>query len=236
MSPTNHHGQRVGDEVPGWSPRPRPEPVGLDGAYVRVEPVGPQHVASLFTALCQPQDDPLWTYRFAPMPLDLAALDREVADWMAATDALTFAIVPLGGVASGVATYTRIEPAHGQVEIASVLFSRALQRTREATEALHLLSGHVFDDLGYRRLEWKCDALNEPSRRAAYRLGFRHEGRFRHHLVVRGRARDTDWFSITDAEWPQVRAHQARWLAPDNFDTDGRQRTSLSTLTVGTDS
>ena len=200
---------------------------------MRLEPVGPEHVASLYAALCRPEDEPLWTYRFAPRPVDMAGLAREVAAWASSPDSLTFAIVPHGGVAAGVATYTRIEPAHGQIEIASVLFARTLQRTRAATEAIHLLSSHAFDDLGYRRLEWKCDALNEPSRRAACRLGFRYEGRFRNHLVMRGRARDTDWFSITDAEWPQVRACQERWLAAANFDEDGRQRTSLSELTVG---
>ena len=233
MSSTNDHGQRVGDEVPGWEPRRRPVPVVLEGASVRVEPVGAQHVSALYAALCQPQDEPLWTYRFAPMPVDHGALEREVAAWAAASEALTFAIVPHGGAAAGVATYTRIEPEHGQIEVASVLFARSLQRTRAATEALHLLSRHAFDDLGYRRLEWKCDALNEPSRRAAYRLGFSYEGRFRNHLVVRGRARDTDWFSITDAEWSQVRARQEQWLAPANFDDAGKQRTALSDLTVG---
>lgn len=243
MSPTNDHGQQVGAEVSGWEPRARPVPVVLEGAYVRVEPVSAKHVESLYDLLCQPPDEPLWTYRPAPMPVDRAGLGCEVAAWATAPEQLTFAIVPhagelaggdlAGGVAAGVATYTRIEPAHGQIEVASVLFARSLQRTRAATEALHLLSRHVFDDLGYRRLEWKCDALNEPSRRAAFRLGFRHEGCFRNHLVVRGRSRDTDWFSITDSEWPQVRARQERWLDPANFDREGRQRSALSDRMVG---
>jgi Acetyltransferase (GNAT) domain len=127
----------------------------------------------------------------------------------------------------------RIDPATGQVEIAGVLYARTLQRTRAATEAIHLTMRHAFDDLGYRRFEWKCDSLNEPSQRAALRLGFRYEGRFRHHMVTRGCNRDTDWFSVTDAEWPAVRAAHERWLDPSNFDADGRQLVALSELTGG---
>ena len=118
------------------------------------------------------------------------------------------------------------------MEIAGVLFSRRLQRTRAATEAVHLTMRYAFDDLGYRRFEWKCDSLNKPSRRAARRLGFRYEGRFRHHMVTKGRNRDTDWFSVTDTEWPEVHAAHRTWLDPGNFDADGCQRMSLSSLTA----
>jgi RimJ/RimL family protein N-acetyltransferase len=135
---------------------------------------------------------------------------------------------PVGGAPSGIASYTRIDPATGQIEVAGVLFARSLQRTRAATEAIHLLMRHAFDDLGYRRFEWKCDSLNEPSRRAAARLGFTYEGRFRQHMVTKGRNRDTDWFSVTDTEWPAVRGGHEAWLDPANFDGDGRQRTALS--------
>jgi hypothetical protein len=140
--------------------------------------------------------------------------------------------VPRGGLAEGIASFTRIDRATGQVEIAGVLFSRRLQRTRAATEPVHLTMRYAFDQLGYRRFEWKCDSLNEPSRRAARRLGFRYEGRFRQHMVTKGRNRDTDWFSVTDSEWPGVRAAHQIWLDPGNFDADGRQQIPLSSLTA----
>ncbi len=126
----------------------------------------------------------------------------------------------------------RIDPHHGQVEVAGVLLGRALQRTRAATEAIHLLMRNAFD-LGYRRFEWKCDSLNEPSRRAALRLGFVEEGRFRNHMVTQGRNRDTDWFSLTDGEWPAVRTAHERWLDPANFDDEGRQRVALAAMRAG---
>jgi RimJ/RimL family protein N-acetyltransferase len=122
----------------------------------------------------------------------------------------------------------RIEPSHRCLEVGDILFAPALQRTRAATEAMYLMAAHAFDDLHYRRYEWKCDALNAPSRRAAIRLGFTFEGIFRRHMIVKGRSRDTAWFSIVDAEWPVRKAEFERWLDPANFDADGRQRTSLN--------
>lgn len=235
MPETNEFGQQVGDVVVGWEPRPRPEPVTLTGRHVTVEPLSSARYAELFAATCGPDDGPLWTYRPVPRPASLADLWMHLAELVDSPAAVSFALVPLegeyAGRAAGIASYMRIEPAMGQVEVAGVLFSRALQRTRAATEAIHLLMRHAFDDLGYRRFEWKCDSLNEPSRRAAARLGFRHEGRFRHHMVTQGRSRDTDWFSVTDSEWPAVRAAHERWLDEANFDDDGRQRVSLSELT-----
>jgi RimJ/RimL family protein N-acetyltransferase len=134
---------------------------------------------------------------------------------------------PWAGTPAGLASYLRIEPAHGQVEIGGILWSRRMRGTPASTEAVHLMVAHAFDDLGYRRLEWKCDSRNEPSRRAAARLGFVHEGRFRHHQVVKGHNRDTDWFSLTDQDWPAVRAAHRAWLDPASFDADGRQRHPL---------
>jgi RimJ/RimL family protein N-acetyltransferase len=154
-------------------------------------------------------------------------MERLIGATLAAAGLLTFALVPTGERAQGIASYTRIDPATGQVEIAGVLYARTLQRTRAATEAIHLSMRHAFEDLGYRRFEWKCDSLNEPSRRAAARLGFTYEGRFRNHMVTKGFNRDTDWFSVTDAEWPEVRAEHERWLDPANFDADGGQLTRL---------
>ncbi|RJS45040.1 GNAT family N-acetyltransferase [Nocardioides cavernaquae] len=222
----------VGDAVPGWVPRPRPEPLRLQGRYVDVEPLSSAHYADLFAATCGPDDDSLWTYRPIDRPSTLPTLWMHLAAAVDSPVDLAFALVPRegpsAGAAAGVASYLRIEPAHGQVEVGGILLGRALQRSRAATEALHLLMGHAFDDLGYRRFEWKCDSLNEPSRRAAERLGFRHEGRFRNHMVVKGRNRDTDWFSVTDVEWPAVRERHEAWLEPSNFATDGQQRTALA--------
>lgn len=236
MSPTNEHGQPVGDPVVGWEPCRLPGPVTLVGRYVRLEPLAADHAEPLFAALCGPDDAPLWTYRFGEQPVDVAAMAREVAALAAATETVTLVIVPLegagAGVPAGMATYLRIEPAHGSLEVGSVIFGARLQRTRAATEAIHLMARHAFDDLGYRRFEWKCDSRNEPSRVAAARLGFAYEGRFRRHLVTKGRNRDTDWFSMIDTEWPAVRAAHERWLDPDNFDADGRQRRSLRELTA----
>jgi RimJ/RimL family protein N-acetyltransferase len=227
----NEFGQPVGDVVPGWEPRKAPAPVTLTGRYIRVEPLSVDHAADLHAVLCGADDRELWTYRATEPPATVDGMAELITATLAAPDLLTFALVPAGGTAAGIASYTRIDPAHGQVEVAGVLYARTLQRTRAATEAIHLLMRHAFEDLGYRRFEWKCDSLNEPSRRAAARLGFGYEGRFRNHMVTKGRNRDTDWFSVTDADWPRVRAAHETWLDPANFDAGGRQLTSLSDLT-----
>ncbi|MEX0426538.1 GNAT family N-acetyltransferase [Nocardioides sp. DS6] len=223
--------------LPDWTPRPWPEPVALEGRYVRVTPLTSAAYADLYAATCGPDDVDLWTYRPVEAPTSLAALWMHLAEAVDAPDQVPYALVPTegerAGKASGLASYLRISPTHGSLEVGGVLFGHAMQRTRAATEAIHLLMRHAFDDLGYRRLEWKCDRLNEPSRRAALRLGLSHEGRFRRHLVVKGRNRDTDWFAVTDEEWPAVRAAHERWLDPANFDLDGQQRVALSALTAG---
>ena len=230
MPEVNEYGQPVGDRI-AWAPRSRPQPVTLSGAYLVVEPLTAAHASALHAALCGSADRPLWTYRPTEPPPDVAAMAALIEAHLGDADLVTFALVPRDGTAEGIASFTRIDPANGQVEIAGVLFSRRLQRTRAATEAVHLTMRYAFEDLGYRRFEWKCDSLNEPSRRAARRLGFRYEGRFRHHMVTKSRNRDTDWFSVTDTEWPAVRAAHRAWLDPDNFDAAGRQRNSLSSLT-----
>ena len=228
---TNEHGQQVGDEVPEWTPRTPPGPVTLEGRYVRLEALAADHAEPLFEALCGPDDASLWTYRPTDPPTDVAGMARVVAETAASPDTVTLAIVPLDtGRAAGMATYYRVDPQHGTIEVAGVIYARSLQRTRAATEAIHLMACHAFEELGYRRFEWKCDSLNEPSARAARRLGFTYEGRFRHHMVTKGRNRDTDWFSITDTEWPAVRSLHERWLDPANFEDDGTQRTALSAL------
>jgi len=222
----------VGEAVPGWVPRPRPEPVRLEGRYVDLEPLSSAHYADLFAATCGPDDDGLWTYRPVERPTSLAALWMHLAGIVDSPVDVSFALVPRegpsAGRAAGVASYLRIEPAHGQIEVGGILLGAGLRRTRAATEAVHLLMRHAFDTLGYRRFEWKCDSLNEPSRWAARRLGFVPEGTFRNHMVVKGHNRDTDWFSVTDAEWPAVRARHEAWLDPANFGADGGQREALA--------
>ena len=229
MPELNEYDQPVGDLLSEWSPRLPPAPVTLEGRYVDVEPLGVHHAADLLRAVCGPDDRSLWTYRPTEPPADLGEMTGLVERTLADPSLLTFALVPRGRAAEGIASYTRIDPTTGQVEVAGVLYARSLQRTRAATEAIHLLMRHAFDDLGYRRFEWKCDSLNEPSRRAAARLGFAYEGRFRNHMITKGRNRDTDWFTVIDTEWPAVRAAHERWLDPANFDADGRQRTPLRT-------
>ena len=222
----------VGDAVPGWVPRPRPEPVRLEGRYVDLDPLSSAHYADLLATTCGPDDDGLWTYRPVDRPTSLATLWMHLAAIVDSPTDVSFALVPRegpsAGRAAGVASYLRIEPAHGQVEVGGILLGAGLRRTRAGTEAIHLLMRHALDDLGYRRFEWKCDSLNEPSRHAAARLGFTPEGTFRNHMVVKGRNRDTDWFSVTDAEWPAVRARHEAWLDPANFDEAGQQRTALA--------
>lgn len=233
MPELNEFDQYVGDPVPGWAPREPAVAVSLSGRYVDLEPLTVAHSADLFAALCDEASRELWTYRPTEPPADVAAMAALVEATLAAPGMETTVLCPAGGTAAGLASFMRIDPGFGQVEVAGVLYARSLQRTRAATEAIHLLARHVFETLGYRRFEWKCDSLNEPSRRAAARLGFTYEGRFRQHMVIKGRNRDTDWFSITDGEWPAVRAAHEQWLDPGNFDEDGRQRSSLSDVVGG---
>lgn len=235
---TNSHGQPVGDLVEGWEPRAWPGPVTLEGRYVRVEPLTPAHAGPLFHATCGPLDEDLWTYRPTPMPSSAEAMAElvDVTLTREGVEATTFAFVPAEDesvdLAAGFASYMRVDRGAGSIEVGGVMLGKRLQRTRAATEALHLLMRHAFEVLGYRRFEWKCDGLNEPSRRAAARLGLVYEGRFRQHMIVKGRNRDTDWFSLTDAEWPAVGAAHEQWLDPANFDDNGDQVTSLSALTA----
>jgi RimJ/RimL family protein N-acetyltransferase len=210
-------------------PAPRPERLVLQGRYVVLEPLHPrQHGDALFDATAQAADDHLWTYLFdGPYP-DRESFDRALERLAASEDPLYFAIVDRASdKALGRAALMRIEPAHRVIEVGSIIYSTRLQRTRGATEAMYLLARYVFDTLGYRRYEWKCNALNEPSRSAALRLGFTYEGIFRQHLIIKGHNRDTAWYSMLDSEWPERRARFEAWLAPENFDEEGRQRTSL---------
>lgn len=218
-----------GTPLPEFTPPPRPADGPLSGRYVRLERLGPQHGAALFEAF--DGADEMWDYM--PLgPYSRAELDALLADFAVSADPFFFAICDAGtGAASGFCSYLRIAPEDGRIELGYVALSPRLQRTRAATEAFCLLIGWAFDT-GYRRFEWKCNALNLPSRRAAIRLGLSYEGVFRQHSVVKGRNRDTAWFAAIDSEWPQLKAAYAAWLDSRNFDEAGRQRQSLSVLTA----
>jgi RimJ/RimL family protein N-acetyltransferase len=223
---TNEHGQPVGDPV-DWAGARAPEPVVLEGATVRVEPLAAEHAAAIAAHLGSRPE--LWTYRGDEPPADAKEAAQQLAHDAAETDHITFAVVPASsGELEGMATYLRVAPEAGSIEVGSIILAPSLQRTRAATEAQYLLMRHAFEDLGYRRYEWKCDSLNQPSRDAALRLGFTEEGTFRQALVYKGRNRDTTWFSVVDREWPRLRAAFEAWLADDNHDADGRQRRSLA--------
>jgi RimJ/RimL family protein N-acetyltransferase len=218
--------------VPLPSPQtlaPVPRRRSLAGARVRLEPVDPDaHAAGLFAASHDGRDPHLWDYLpYGPFA-DEEALRAWLARAAASEDPLFLAVVDAAtGAPSGVVSFLRVEPAHRVVEIGHIWFAPAIQRTPTATEAIFLLARHAFDDLGYRRLEWKCDAANARSRRAAERFGFTFEGVFRQHMIVKGRNRDTAWYAMLDGEWPAVRTGFERWLDPANFDAGGRQRRSL---------
>ena len=230
--PVNHLGQPVGFAVDGWrAPAPPPrEP--LVGRYCRVEPLDPdRHAADLFAANALDTEGRNWTY-LPYGPFD--TLDSYRA-WLDGTclgsDPLFFAVVDeASSKAVGVASYLRINPAAGSIEVGHINYSPLLQRKIAATEAMFLLMQQVFE-AGYRRYEWKCDALNAPSRAAAQRLGFSFEGIFRQAVIYKGRNRDTAWYAAIDREWPALEAAFQRWLDPANFDGQGRQRIALSELT-----
>jgi RimJ/RimL family protein N-acetyltransferase len=213
-----------------WTGAGLPASGELRGRTVLLRPVDPAADAGpLFRASHPPDGDPtIWTY-LPDGPYESEGQLREKLESDAASaDPLWFTIVPVEfGEAMGRITYLRIDPGNGSIEIGHIWFGPRLRQTTAATEAIYLLARHAFEDLGYRRFEWKCNALNAPSRRAAERFGFRLEGVFRNHQVVKGRNRDTAWFSIVDSEWPAIGAGFAAFLAPENFDADGRQRVSL---------
>jgi RimJ/RimL family protein N-acetyltransferase len=232
----NEHGQPIGDPVPDWRPRPRPEAQILTGSYCRLERLDPtRHGVDLFEADRADLDGTSWTYLpYGPFG-NSAAYSAWLSEVAAQPDPYFFAIVdtedssPTSGRAVGVLSLLRVQPEAGSIEVGHIHFSPALQHRRAGTEVHYLLGRYVLDGLGYRRYEWKCDALNAPSRRAAERLGFSYEGVFRQAQVVKGRNRDTAWYAIIDTDWPAVRTAFETWLAPDNFDPDGHQRSALRT-------
>ncbi|WP_245450084.1 GNAT family N-acetyltransferase [Chelatococcus asaccharovorans] len=202
----------------------------LPGRYCRLEPLeAARHAPDLWRALAG--HDRLWDFLMQGPFADEADFTAYLAEREDRSEALFYIVVDAAnGQAVGWASLMEIRPAHGVIEVGNVLFSPLLQRTPMATEAIALLAAYVFDELGYRRFEWKCNALNAASRRAAVRFGFTFEGIFRQHMIVKGKNRDTAWFAMLDSEWPARRATFAAWLDPANFDADGQQRIALSTL------
>jgi RimJ/RimL family protein N-acetyltransferase len=221
-------GQPVGLPVDA-TPAQRPGPVTLEGRYGRVEKLAARHGAGLWRAYAG--HDHIWTYLSTYGPFaDETAFGKWFDSRLPLEDPYSYAIVDRRGHALGIATLMEIRPAMRVIEVGHIVYSPALQRTPLGTEAQYLLARYAFETLGYRRYEWKCNALNAASRRAALRYGFVYEGTFRQHLIAKGRNRDNAWFSMLDSEWPARKAAFERWLAPENFDAEGRQRTGLSEL------
>ena len=217
--------QPIGAPVPGWNGAKAPGREPLEGRYCRIEPVNVErHAADLYDAYSSAPDGRDWTY-LTIGPFDsLDAFREHLTRAAASTDPLHYAVIDLAtGKAVGTLALMRIDRANGVIEVGHVTYSPRLKRTRIATDAMFLLMKHVFDELGYRRFEWKCDSLNAPSRAAALRYGFTFEGIFRQAIVYRERNRDTAWFSIIDSEWPALRSSYTRWLDAGNFDARGQQ-------------
>jgi RimJ/RimL family protein N-acetyltransferase len=221
-------GQPVGLPVDA-APALLPGPVTLEGRYGRVERLDQRHDATLWKAV--EGRDEIWTYMSSYGPLaDSAAFCEWLAGRVTLGDPYSYAIVDRSGQVMGVATLMEIRPAMRVIEVGHIVYSPALQRTPLGTEAQYLLARYAFETLGYRRYEWKCNAHNAPSRRAALRYGFVFEGILRQHMIAKGRNRDTAYFSMLDSEWPARKAAFEKWLAPENFDASGKQRTSLGEL------
>ena len=201
----------------------------LEGQYCRLEPLGVKHLDDLFDAFDGPEAEKHHQYLFETAPRDVAELTRWLDQTDKNTDLMFFAVIDKQtGRCGGRQALMRIRPEHGSIEIGSILWGKGIARTRIATEALYLFAKHIFEDLGYRRFEWKCNNDNAPSKRAANRFGFTFEGVFRQDLIVKGLNRDTAWFSMLDNEWPALKAHYENWLKPENFDEKGMAKTSLA--------
>ena len=229
---TNELGQPIGFDVPDWTPCSRPPREPMQGRYVRLASINvAAHAQDLFEAFAADSENRIWTY----LPYGPFASVDDCRTWIETTclgeDPLFHAIIDGDtGRAVGVASYLRIEPAVGVIEVGHINYAPVLQKTRGATEAMFLMMQRVFSELGYRRYEWKCDALNAGSCAAAARLGFTYEGQFRQATMYKGRNRDTNWYAILDTEWPALERAYEAWLEPSNFDERGVQKTSLANL------
>ena len=225
----NHLGQPVGIPMPEWQPVPHPEKVTLEGLYCRLEAVNAnRHAIDLYEALYASTDQKEWTYLMHEPAVDLVSFTVWLEDIADSRDPLFYTIIDArSNKPVGLVSYLRINPEQGAIEVGHIHYSPRLQKTAAATEAMFLMMRYAFDELGYRRYEWKCDSHNAPSRNAALRLGFSFEGIFRQALVYKGRNRDTAWFSVLDGEWPELKYSFEGWLHADNFDDNGLQKQSL---------
>ncbi|WP_337064886.1 GNAT family protein [Rouxiella badensis] len=229
MTTLNHFGQPIGDEIPGWQTRPLPEPITLQGSYCHLEPldVG-KHSKSLFNAWHSIDDDRDWTYFSINRPASQKECDTYITKIFSLKDPLYFAVIDNAtGDAIGGVSLMRIDAVNGVAEIGWVNWSPLMKRSRFGTEAIYLLLSYLFDTLGYRRCEWKCNSLNDASNASAKRFGFTFEGTFRQALITKGNNRDTCWYSIIDGEWPPIGAAFRQWLSADNFTTEGLQKQKL---------
>jgi RimJ/RimL family protein N-acetyltransferase len=223
----NEFGQAIGRPV-SWQPGPKVEPVTLTGKHVRLEPWSHRFLEDLYASTVTGSPASNWTYLDTP-PLDNPeGLGRWLDGLDADPGAVPLVICRPDGRAVGTASYLRLDHVNGSVEVGAINYAAELQRTAASTEAMFLMMRHAFDTLGYRRYEWKCDSLNDPSRNAARRLGFTYEGTFRNAVVYKSRNRDTTWFSITVEEWPAVKSAFEDWLRPQNFDPSGNQLAPLA--------
>ena len=229
---TNEFGQAIGCDLPDWTARELPAPVIMEGRFCRLEPINAdRHAADLHAAFSSAPDGRLWTYMAVGPFADALAYCDYLASLETSADPRHYAVIDLGsGKAVGTMALMRIDPKNGVIEVGSVTFSPLLQQTPISTEAQYLLMAYVFDQLRYRRYEWKCDHFNLPSRKTAQRLGFSFEGIFRQAVVYKGRSRDTAWFATIDSDWPKIASAFQAWLAPSNFDATGHQKHSLADL------
>ncbi len=228
----NPYGQPIGNDVPGWTPRARPGPEPMIGRYCTLEKLdAAKHADGLFEAYMEAPDGRDWTYLFVERPPTREAYRAYAEANAASPDPYHYAIIDNAtGLPIGTSSLMRIEPAMGVIEVGNITYSPRIQKKPAGTEAQYLQMRRAFDELGYRRYEWKCDSRNAPSRAAALRYGFTFEGIFRQAVIYKGRNRDTAWFSIIDTEWPRVKAGFEAWLDPANFDAAGRQQRSLSAI------
>jgi len=222
----------TGAALPNWTPRPRPPQTPMEGRFCRLEPLDPaEHARELFEANSLDRDNRNWTYLSVGPFADFDSYRAWLEQVAKGPDPVFHSIIDRAtGKAAGVASFMRIDPPNGVIEVGHINYSPLLQRKPAATEAMFLMMHRAFDELGYRRYEWKCDSLNAASRAAALRLGFQYEGLFRQAVVYKGRSRDTAWFSIIDSEWPALRSAYERWLAAENFDAHGHQKRKLNEL------